>query len=87
LQPSGVLIGLGTSPSSTMRLRERLVSGSGSGWRKAAPRIRMARLAVQRGRFGDLDDAAQIHHAHAVGDMPYDAQVMRDEQIREASFC
>ena len=33
---------------------------------------------------GELDDLAEIHHRHRVGDVPHQPQIMRDEQVREA---
>ena len=33
---------------------------------------------------GELDDDAEVHHGDAVGDVPDDAQVVRDEDVREA---
>ena len=36
-------------------------------------------------RFGgcDLDDASQIHHNHAIRQMPHDSKIVADEQIRQ----
>jgi hypothetical protein len=36
---------------------------------------------------GDLDDLAEVHDRDPVGDVPYDAQVVRDEQHRQAAVA
>lgn len=38
---------------------------------------------VQRFRVGELDDLAEVHDGDAVGDVPYDAEVVGDEDVRE----
>ena len=35
-------------------------------------------------RFSVFDDAAEIHHRHLIGQVFDDAQVVSDEQIRQA---
>jgi hypothetical protein len=44
----------------------------------------VARRRKQRLRVGDLDDLAEIHDRDAIGHLPYDAEVVRDEEISEA---
>ena len=46
-------------------------------------RVRMPRFAEQRVAVGDLDDAAQVHHRHAVADVAHHREVVRDEQVRQ----
>ena len=43
--------------------------------------VRMQRHLEQAGLVGGLDDAAQIHHRHAVADVLHHRQIVRDEQI------
>ncbi len=76
LQPEGIAEELGTSPDSTMRFCDR-----------ARPRLgcrRQQRLGIgmmgrpeDLGLRTDLDDASEIHHRHAVGDVTHDGEVVR----------
>ena len=34
----------------------------------------------------DLDDLAEVHHRDAVRDVPYDGEIVGDEEIREAEL-
>src|SRR5215831_1906721 len=47
------------------------------------PRVRMARHTKQASRRRELDDAAEVHHAHALCDVAYDREIVRDEKIRK----
>src|SRR5687768_12964158 len=49
-------------------------------------RIRMLRVIVQFVGRPDLDDLAEVHHGHAVADMPDHREVVRDEQVRQVEF-
>ena len=83
-QPEGGLAGLGTSPSSTMRLRLPRCAGARSGPPRGAPGCTGARRARRSSsRVPDLDDLAEVHHRDAVGDVPDDREVVRDEEIRQ----
>ena len=82
VQPAGGCSGLGTSPCTGVRARPLMwMSGIASssirvyGWRGAANRSRLV---------GDLDDAAEVHHADLVGDVADDREVVRDEEVGEA---
>ena len=44
----------------------------------------MQPTAAHRTRVGELDDLAEIHHRDAVGDVPHQRQVVRDEQVGDA---
>src|SRR5439155_3065997 len=44
-------------------------------------RVGMGRSVVNRRRGPNLDELAQVHHPNAVGDVPDDAQVMRDDDV------
>ena len=46
----------------------------------------MLRVFVQLVCIGDLDDLAEIHDCDALGNVPHDEKVMRDEQIRHAEL-
>ncbi len=83
-QPAGTSVGLGRSPPRGARLalsrgvRHRRDEGAG---------IRVARSGPQgRGRRA-LDDAAEIHHQHPVGDVLDHRQVVRDEQVGEPELA
>ena len=41
----------------------------------------MGRSVVNRRRGPNLDELAQVHHPNSVGDVPDDAQVMRDDDV------
>ena len=85
--PDGGSIGFGGSPSSTIRSRSRLRFGSGIGIAaSSASRVGHDRLRVELLRRRELDDLAQVHHGDPVRDVAHDAQVVRDEQVREAEL-
>ena len=67
-QPEGGLIGLGGSPASggVVDARRR-VDRQARGEQRL--RVGMPRAAVDRLDRADLDDLAEIHHQHAVGDI------------------
>ena len=56
-------------------------SGWDRGMAEKARRIGMRRACEQRVGIGDLDDASEIHHGDAVGDVPHDREIVRDEQV------
>ena len=83
-QPSGGLIGLGTSPSSTICLRSRPSCGFAIGTAESsAAGVRVLRGLVELLPGPDLDDLAEVHHHHPVGDVPDDVEVVRDEDVGE----
>ena len=49
-------------------------------------RIRVLRVLVQLVGVRDLDDLAEVHDGDALGNVPHDKKVMRDEQIRNAEL-
>ena len=82
VQPAGGLSGFGTSPCTGVRARPLMwMSGIASssmrvyGWRGRANSARLV---------GELDDAAEVHHADLVADVAHDREVVRDEQIGQA---
>ena len=82
-QPGGGLIGLGTSPC--RMVRSRCARGRGTGIAdEQRLRVGVARVREQLiGRRG-LDDAAEIHHGDAVGDVLHHREIVRDEDVGEA---
>ena len=50
-------------------------------------RVRMRRALVDVVLRADLDDLAEIHHRDAVGDVPHDRQVVRDEDVGQAEVA
>src|SRR5579864_4608165 len=46
-------------------------------------RIRMRRALVDLVPRADLDHLAEIHHGDAIGDMPDDGEIVRNEDVRE----
>ena len=46
----------------------------------------MQRLGVEGISLGDLHHASEIHHDHAVRDVPHDREIVRDEKKREPVF-
>ena len=67
-----------------MRRRSPLAYRVGLGdGREQRVRVRVAGVAVDVGGRTDLDDLAEVHDRDAVGDVPDDGQVVRDEQERE----
>jgi hypothetical protein len=51
--------------------------------RQKRMRVRVQRVVEQHGGVGNLHDTTEVHHRDAVGYVPYDAEVVRDEKIRE----
>ena len=45
--------------------------------------VGMFRMLKKRVTGGHLDNLAQVHDRHPMAQMTYDAQIMRDEKIRE----
>ena len=87
-QPDGGFAGLGTSPSSTIRSRLPRWPGSSIGTAESSACVygcdgRLVDVVLR----ADLDDLAEVHHRHAVGDVPHDRQVVRDEDVREAEIA
>ncbi len=84
-QPRGGSSGFGTSPATAVaRLAgQREIRHRG----EQHPRVRMLRRREQTARRRELDDASQVHHADAVGDVVNDGEVVRDEQIGEAELA
>ena len=73
LHPDGTAVGLGTSPCRMMRAVPSGDAGLGRG-REQRLRIGMLRSGEDRVLRAYLDDAAEIHHRDAVGDVPDDAR-------------
>ena len=48
--------------------------------------IGMLRIAVELARVGQLDDAAEIHHRHAVGNVLHHGEIVGDEQIGQVEL-
>jgi hypothetical protein len=44
----------------------------------------VGRVFKNLGRGALLDDAAQVHDEHAIGEVPHDLEVVGDEQVGEA---
>ena len=83
-QPLGGLIGLGTSPSSTIALALRARARVRDRHRREQRAgVRVPRLRVELVRGRDLRDLAEVHHEHAVRDVPDDVEVVRDEHVGE----
>src|SRR5919199_5886584 len=57
--------------------------GDGDG-RQERLRVGVLRRAVQRFAVGQLHKTAEVHDGDAVADVPYDAQVMGDEDVGQA---
>ena len=84
-QPDGGLIGLGTSPCSTIRWRSRSMHRVGLGdGRQQRLRVRVRRAGVDLLGRADLHQLAQVHHRHDVADVAHHRQVVGDEQVAEA---
>ena len=61
--------------------------GSGSGTADSRlHRVRMLRVGVQLVALRLLDDPAEIHHRHLIGEMLHDREVVRDEQVRDVAL-
>ena len=82
-QPLGGLIRFGTSPCSTNASRWRPSRGFASGTADSSAPVYGCRGAAYRSRARKLDELAQVHHRDAVGDVADDAQVVRDEDVRQ----
>ena len=52
--------------------------------RPSGPRVGMARVLVELARRRRLDDAAAVHHRHAVGVARHHAEVVRDQDQRRS---
>src|SRR5206468_2550174 len=65
-------------PLSSLQPRDRL---------QEKPCIGMTRPGEQAVRFGDLDEAAEIHDADAVRHLVDHRQIVRDEQVGQAEFA
>ena len=46
----------------------------------------MKHVVVKLVHLGVLDQVAQVHHAHLMGNMPHHGQVVGNEQVGEAEF-
>lgn len=46
-------------------------------------RVGVLRIVIDSVYGTQLDDFAQVHHSHAVADMPHHAQVMGDEEVSQ----
>ena len=82
-QPGGGSIGLGTSPC--RMVRSRRARGAAPGSPRAAPACRGGAARRRCSSVGrGLDDAAEIHHRDAVGDVLHHREIVRDEDVGEA---
>ena len=54
--------------------------------RQERPGVGVQGLVVERLPVGQLHDPAQVHHGHAVGDVPHDREVVGDEEIGQAEL-
>ena len=80
-QPVGGLSGFGTSPCTGVRAR---AGHRDVGHRvEQHARVRMPRRARTACLSAQLDDAPEVHHAHAVGDVAHHREVVRDEEVGE----
>ena len=55
--------------------------------REQRPRIGMRRMVPDLVDRAELDDLAEIHHQHAVGDVAHDVEIVADEEIGQAEFA
>ena len=60
--------------------------GHGHG-RQQRRRVRVPRTLVEVVDTGDLDDLAEVHHRDPVADVPYDGQVVGDEDVGEGELA
>ena len=83
-QPGGGSIGLGISPLH----RNALAAGHREIGNRTQqhPGVGHARIGEQFAAFGDLDDAAEIHHADAARHVADHGEVVADEQIGQAEL-
>ena len=81
-QPGGGSSGLGTSPATGVRALPLIVM-SGIALSQHL-RVGVQGPLEERPRGRDLDDAPEVHHAHAVGDVRDHREVVRDEEVGEA---
>ena len=73
-----------------MICRFRAASTCGSGHRHGGEQrlgVGVQRVGVDVVARRDLDDLAEVHHRDAVGDVPHDGEVVRDEQVSEAELA
>ncbi len=85
VQPGGGSSGLGTSPATAVRASPVI---SRSGTASSSMRVYGCCGLAKSSRVGrDLDDAAEVHHADAVGDVVHDREVVRDEEVREPELA
>ena len=82
----GGLVGDGTSPASSWRLRTLRRVGHRHGRHQRAG-VRMPRVRVELRRVGVLDDLAEVHHGHAVAHVAHDREVVGDEDERQAEVA
>ena len=84
-QPDGGSAGLGTSPSSTIRLRLPRWFGDSIGTAESSACVYgCIGVLVDLVPRPDLDDLAEVHDRDPVGDVADDGEVVRDEQVGEA---
>ena len=86
-QPSGGLIGEGTSPVTVSRLRARFSAGSGIGIARQQERgVRVDRLVVQLLGGRDLHQLAEVHDDDPVRHVADDAEVVGDEHVGQVEL-
>ncbi|CAM5221535.1 hypothetical protein BTHI11S_00600 [Bosea thiooxidans] len=61
--------------------REGAVAADFGRGAEEGPAIGVDKGLPESGRVADLDDLAEIHHRDAVGDMPHEREIVRDEDI------
>ena len=49
--------------------------------REERARVGVLGLGVEQVSRGDLHDLAEVHHQHAVGNVPDDVEIVRDEDV------
>ncbi len=80
--PDGGFSGLGTSPPRTTCSRPGLHRRVRDGHRREQGlRVGVLGVLVERLPVRDLDDLAQIHHGHPVGDVAHHREVVGHEQV------
>ena len=71
-----------------MRRRARSTSGSGTGDADSSACVYGCAGASKSSAVGcGLDDAPEVHHRDAVGDVAHDGEVVGDEQVREPELA
>src|SRR5216683_8156123 len=63
------------------RVFRRRIGNRYGGEKRAGIRVLGTRVKLLRRR--ELDHLAEIHDGHAIGDLPHDAEIMRDEEVGE----